>query len=346
LLLAVIVSVAGLGVGLAMRTSASAGRQEAAPASGSSVVATIEGQTITMADLEASLGTSLTKLEQDLYNLKRDRLEAMIGEKLIEREAAARGVAVKDLLDAEVTKKITAVTDEEVNTFHEANKARLPTAADIKGQIKQYLENQRLQGRAQAFVGELRKKANVELSLPSPPVRRVHVDIEGAPIRGLATAPVTVVEFSDFHCPFCKRVQPTLLSLLARYPDKVRVVYKDLPLDTLHPQARRASEAARCARDQGKFWEYHDKIYEGGADVSPEYLRRLATDVGLDVAAFEQCLASNKHTAGIQADVAQGSELGITGTPGFFINGRALSGAQPLEAFVQIIEDELSAQAK
>jgi protein-disulfide isomerase len=231
-----------------------------------------------------------------------------------------------------------------VDGFYEANKARLPTSPDIKGQIRQYLTNQRVQARGQAFVAELRGGSKVEVRLEAPPIRRASVNTEGAPVRGNPSAPVAVVEFSDFHCPFCKRVQPTLLELLAKYPDKVKVVYMDLPLDSLHPQARRASEAARCARDQGKFWEYHDKIYGGGPDVSPEYLNRLATEIGLDVAAFEQCLASGKHRAGIQSDLDQGTRLGLSGTPAFFINGRPLSGAQPVEAFVQIIDEELREQ--
>jgi protein-disulfide isomerase len=186
----------------------------------------------------------------------------------------------------------------------------------------------------------------VEVSLATPPVRRTALQIDGAPVRGNPSAPITVVEFSDFHCPYCKRVQPTLMELLNRYPDKVRIVYMDLPIDSLHPQAARASEAARCARDQGKFWEYHDRIYAGGPDTTPEYLRKMAAEVGLDVGAFEQCLASGKHKEGIQADLQQASRLGLNGTPAFFVNGRPLSGAQPIEAFVQLIDEELQPTAR
>jgi protein-disulfide isomerase len=308
-------------------------------------VATVDGTPITTEELESSLGTSLTKLEQDLYNLKKDRLEAIIGEKLLNQEASKRGVEVKQLIETEITSKVPAVSDDEVNSFYEANKARLPASAtDIKGQIRQYLTNQRVQTRAQAYVAELRAKSKVDVTLPAPPVRRAQLDIEGAPVRGNATAPVTVVEFSDFHCPFCKRVQPTLQELLTKYPDKVRLVYKDLPLEQLHPQAGKAAEAGRCAREQNKFWEYHDKLFAGGPDASPETLKKLASEAGLDVSAFEGCLASGKHKAAIQADLDQGSKLGLTGTPAFFINGRPLSGAQPVEAFVQIIDEELKAQ--
>lgn len=339
-------AVAGVAFAVAQGQPASPSSAAKAPATSSAPVAVVDGQAITSEELDAALGMSLAKLEQDIYTLRRDRLEAMIGEKLLAREAAKRGVEVKDLVATEITAKITPVTEAEVNGFYDANKARLPDSPDIKGQIKQFLENQRTQTRGQAFIAELRKSSKVELALAAPPVRRTALKTDGAPVRGNASAPVTLVEFSDFHCPYCKRVQATLTELLSRYPDKLRIVYMDLPIESLHPTAQRASEAARCARDQNKFWEYHDKIYAGGPDTSPEYLRKLATDVGLDVGGFEQCLASGKHKPGIASDLEQASRLGLNGTPAFFVNGRPLSGAQPLEAFVQLIDEELQLGSK
>jgi len=172
----------------------------------------------------------------------------------------------------------------------------------------------------------------------------VKVPVDGAPVRGAADAPVTLVEFSDFHCPFCKRVQPTLAQLLERYPGKVKMVYRDFPIDSLHPQARRAAEAARCAQDQGKFWEYHDLSYAGPASATPKELERYAGQVGLDVTVFGRCLSSSVHRAAVQRDIDEGDRLGISGTPAFFINGRPFTGAQPLEAFVRAIEEELTAR--
>ncbi|MGE5851144.1 MAG: DsbA family protein, partial [Candidatus Methylomirabilota bacterium] len=185
-------------------------------------------------------------------------------------------------------------------------------------------------------------KAKVLVRLHPPPLVRVEVSIDGAPIRGAPNAPVTLVEFSDFHCPFCKQVQPTLAQLLARYPGKVRLVYRDFPIDSLHPQARRAAEAARCAQDQGKFWEYHDLLFAEAPKATTEDLSRFAQQVGLDLAKFESCLSGGFHRAAVQRDIDDGSRAGVNGTPAFFINGRPLSGAQPLEAFVQLIEEELA----
>jgi protein-disulfide isomerase len=129
--------------------------------------------------------------------------------------------------------------------------------------------------------------------------------------------------------------------VLERYPDKVKLVYRDFPLDRLHPQARPAAEAARCADDQGKFWDYHDVLYANTPRAAPDDLRRYAQQVGLDITKFEQCVTSGVHKAAVQRDIDEGSRLGVTGTPAFFINGRPLEGAQPLETFVRLIEEEL-----
>jgi protein-disulfide isomerase len=130
--------------------------------------------------------------------------------------------------------------------------------------------------------------------------------------------------------------------VLDRYPGKVRLAYRDFPLDSIHPQARRAAEAARCAHDQGKFWEYHDVLFAQSPQLALENLRRYAGQVGLDVAKFDSCLTTGTHKATVQRDLDEGNRLGITGTPSFFINGRTLSGAQPLEAFTRLIEQELA----
>jgi protein-disulfide isomerase len=153
---------------------------------------------------------------------------------------------------------------------------------------------------------------------------------------------VTIVKFEDFQCPFCKSAQPTFVELLKKYDGKVRLVHKDLPLEAIHPQALQAAEAARCAKEQGKFWEYHDKLYVHSPKLSTEELNISAKEVGINVPAFEQCMASQKYREAVQKDSNEASRLGIAGTPIFFINGREISGAQPLEAFSGIIDEELA----
>jgi protein-disulfide isomerase len=192
------------------------------------------------------------------------------------------------------------------------------------------------------YVQTLESQANVVVHLQAPPVIRVEVPVKGGIARGGEQAPVTIVEFTDFHCPFCKRVLPTLTQLESQYGEKVKVVFRDFPLDRLHPQASKAHEAARCADEQGQFWAYHDQLYAHAPKASPEQLTGYAREVGLDVAAFEQCLSSERHQAAVQQDIAEGTRLSVTGTPTFFVNGRLLVGAQPLAAFVDVIEEELA----
>lgn len=294
-------------------------------------------------DRDNALGIEISKLQEQIYQLRLQKLEALIGDRLLAKEAAKRGISVEALLAAEVTSKAGQVTDQEVDAFYQANKARLGgEEAFLRQQIRTYLQNQKLAAQRQSFLQSLRSQAKIVVHLKRPPVFRAEVPVDGAPVRGPAMAPVTIVEVSDFHCPFCKQVQSTLKQVLERYGDKVKLVYRDFPIDSLHPGARTAAEAARCANDQGKFWAYHDKLYAGPPDASPEKLKALGAEVGLDLAAFEQCLSSGKHKARVQKDVEEANRLGVNGTPAFFINGRMLPGAQPLENFVSVIEEELA----
>jgi protein-disulfide isomerase len=305
-------------------------------------LAEVNGEAITSADVERGLGTKLSTLEEQIYTLRRDELESLIAQRLLAQEAARRGVSVSALVDAEVTSKVGLVTEKEVDDFYQANKERLRgDEASLRENIRAHLQQQKLFARRRAFVESLRSQSKVVVNLEAPPVTRVAVSTDGAPVRGATDAAVTVVEFSDFQCPFCKRVEPTLKQVLERYPGKVKLVYRDFPLEGLHPQARAAAEAARCAKDQGKFWEYHDALYTNTLRGDPGEFRRYAEQVGLDVPKFEQCVSSRAHRAGVQGDMEEGSRLGVTGTPSFFVNGRPLHGAQPLEAFVRVIEEEL-----
>ena len=314
-----------------------------ADSSKSEPLAEVNGETITTEELNRALGAKLAKLEEQIYDLKRRELDSLIEQRLFAQEAAKRKLSVAALLDAEVTAQVGLVTEKEIEDFYQANKSRMRgDDTDIRQKIRAFLQQQKLNARREAFVESLRSEGRVVVRLQPPIAIRVQVSTEGAPIRGAAEAPVTIVEFSDFECPFCKQTNPTLKQLLERYPGKVRLAYRDFPLDSIHPQARRSAEAARCARDQGKFWEYHDVLFTQSPQLALEDLRRYAVQVGLDVTKFDGCLAAGVHKATVQRDLDEGNRLGVTGTPAFFINGRTLTGAQPLEAFARLIEQELA----
>jgi protein-disulfide isomerase len=318
--------------------AAAQGTQNAKP------LAEVNGETITEEEIDKAIAGQLGKLQEQIYTLRQQRVESMIRDRLLAQEAKRRGVSVQKLLDAEVTSKVGLVTEEEIEQFFQANKARFKDGdeIEIRDQIRARLQGQKVTAQREAFVRSLRAKAKVAVHLQPPAVVRVDVPIDGAAVKGVRDAPITIVEFSDFHCPFCKRVLPTLKEIEAKYPGKVRLAFRDLPLDQLHPGARKAHEAARCARDQGKFWEYHDTLFANDPDSSPQRLKTYAKQVGLDLAKFDACVASGTHAAAVQKDVDEGARLGVTGTPAFFINGELLAGAQPLERFVAVIERELA----
>jgi protein-disulfide isomerase len=307
-------------------------------------VAVVDGVPVTRQELESAVAGQIAKLDEQAYQVRRDQLEELITTRILMAEAKRRGAAVETLVADEITKKVPAVTDADLDAFIASNRARLPAdPAAIRGQIRSYLEEQRTNERRSAFVDELRRKSNVEVRLKPPPIFRASIDVDGAPIRGPKVAPVTIVEYSDFHCPFCRRVQPTLLQLLAKYPTQVRLIYKHLPLDNLHPQARKFAEASWCAAEQNRFWQFHDAVY---AEANPTGvpLSALAGKSGLDVAQFESCVTSGKAAPIVQAQADEGARHGVNGTPGFFINGRPLSGAVPYETFVRLIDEELAAR--
>jgi protein-disulfide isomerase len=296
---------------------------------------------ITKEEIEKALAVQLSKLEEQIYTLKQRRLDAMIVERLIAKEAAKRGVSEATLLDAEVTSKVGLVTEQEIDAFYQASKLPKDDDPTRREQVRSRLQGQKIAAQREVFVKTLRSQAKVAVYLTPPPVLRAQLNVDGAPFLGAAGAPVTIVEFSDFHCPFCQRAEDTIGQLRSRYGDRVRVVWRDYPVDNLHPQARKAHEAARCAADQDKFWAYQKALF-AGPPKQPDQLPAVAQDTGLDMASFTACVASGKHQAAVQKDVEEGKRLEVTGTPTFFINGRALVGAQALEAFVRVIDDELA----
>jgi protein-disulfide isomerase len=308
-------------------------------------LAEVDGTVITRAEVDRTAGKSLSILRQQLYQLERQKLDEYIGATLLTREAKDRGISASTLLEQEVNKKIPPVSEDEIRDFYDKHKDRLRVEYDkVHDQIRDHLREQKIEAQKNTYIKSLRSNAKIRMYLKPPPIYRAEVAYTGAPIRGAEKAAVTIVKFEDFQCPFCKTVQPTVKDLLKKYDGKVRVVHKDLPLDAIHPQARPAAEAARCAGEQGKFWEYHDKLYADSSKLGVEELKSAAKDVGVNVPSFEQCFASGKYRGAVQKDLNDGAQLGITGTPTFFINGRELSGAQPVEAFAALIDEELSQQ--
>lgn len=313
------------------------------PSRDSERLAEIDGTIITRIDVDKSGGKQLQALRQQLYRLERQKLDEHIGAMLVTREAKKRGVAVATLLEQEVNSTVNPPSDEEIRSLYEKNKERIPVEFEkVRDQMRNYLHEQKITERKIEYFKTLRINGKVTTYLKPPELVRVDLSVNGAPSKGSEKAEVTIVKFEDFQCPYCKAVQPNFQEVLKRYDGKVRLVHKDLPLDQIHPQARQAAEAARCADDEGKFWEYHDRLYASSPNAAPEDLRLYAKDLGLNQELFDKCLARGKYKAAIQKDLNEAANLGLTGTPAFFINGRELSGAQSVQAISQIIDEELS----
>jgi predicted DsbA family dithiol-disulfide isomerase len=329
----------GLHVGLVLLLCAGLAGADDPPA----VVAIVDGTPIPADLLEAMIEPQLLELRQREDQLRRGGLEELIAQVLLERAAAARAVSVEEFTRTEITEK-SQVSPAEARTFYEANRARFGTSSEAEAiqQIVEGLGGQRQRERRAAFARELRDTYPVEVLLEP---FRVAVETGPGPVRGKPDAPVTIVEFSDFQCPFCVRARPTVSRVQEVYGDQVRFAFRHFPL-AFHEQAQKAGEAAACAGDQDKFWEMHDRLWESPGRLQPAALKEHAVVLGLDGEAFGQCLDSGRHASVVEEDAAAGSQLGVSGTPAFFINGRPLVGAQPFEAFAEIIDEEIARSAR
>ena len=306
-------------------------------------LADVDGAVITAREVETALGRPLSQLHQQIYTLQRQKLNELIDERVLAEEAKRRGVSVATLVEQEITSKILPVTDDEISALYNTHKAQIPLELDkVREQIRDVLRDQRVTAQKGMFIKSLREKAKIVSYLKPPPVFRAELSVDGEPFKGPERAAVTIVKFEDFQCPFCKQVQPTLVALLKRYDGNVKLVHKDFPLESIHPQASQAAEAARCADEQGKFWIYHDKLYASPQNLSSDDLKNYAKATDLNIESFDRCFTSGKYRGVVQKNLSEGTRLGLTGTPAFFINGREISGNQPLEAFAAIVDEELA----
>jgi protein-disulfide isomerase len=338
--------VAATGLSLVLLAACSTSAQPARAPAGGDVVATVGPVSITLAEVDeralqmtaASFGN--LKLSQALFEARRTALDEIIGNTLIEQEAKARGVDRATLAEREVASKATPVTDADVAAWYQANPSRVEGAPldQVRAPIKALLIQQRTHAAREQYLETLKSKTPVKVMLEPP---RQTVAEAGRPARGPINAPIEIIEFSDFQCPFCLRANPIVTQVLNTYGDRIRFVYRHYPLPN-HPNARPAAEASQCANEQGKFWPYHDKLFASEGRLDDADLRRSAAEVGLDPAKFSACLDGHRFKADVDDDIAAGDEAGVSGTPAFFINGRVLTGAQPFDAFKRVIDDELA----
>ena len=310
-------------------------------ASGDGVVAEVNGAAIPASELEQKAAGRLARVRQEEYELRRQALDELIAARLIAAEAARRGLSAEALQAREVDAKVPLLGPSDVEAIYEQNRARFTGMSrdQAVARIRKVMGERVKAERRTAWEKELRAAARVSVRLEAP--RAVVATPAGVPTTGPADARVTVVEFTDYQCPYCHRAQGVVDQLLQRYSGRIRFLHMDFPLDG-HPGAVPAARAARCAGEQGKFWEYHRGLMTAPGTLDAADLERRAAALQLDRAAFGACVASGRHDEAIQASLRQGDELGVTGTPAYFVNGRMISGARPIESFTELIEDELA----
>jgi len=326
----------GLAAGASCKAKKAAGTDSGKPPE--TVVAEIDGEPISLAELDHKLVERMP--QERVFEMRRQVLDELVAERLLAREARARGVTPEQLAKTEIEDKAKPVGAAETQEMFDRSglAARGATLEQYKSRIEQSLRERRNAERRTAFAEELRGRAKVKINLEEP--RSQLTFPADAPMLGPPGAPVTLVEFLDYQCPYCHRVQGVVDHVLQQYPGKVRFVHRDFPLDSIHSQAMNAARAARCAGDQGKFWQYHRKLLAEPGHENAD-LRNRAVALGLDESRFATCLASTRHDAAIEQATAQGRELGVSGTPTFFINGRRLVGIRSPEDFSKVIEEEL-----
>ena len=305
----------------------------------------VGGKDVTIGELDAWIQEQLFKQATrdrnptKIYELRTRALDQLAAERALDAEAAKAGKDREALLKDEIEKRVK-IADDEVQKFYDAHKDRFGTRTfeQVSDMIRNQLKSQKQQEAMQEYVDALRKGAGFENDLKPP---RYEV-ASGGSSTGPADAPITVVEFSDFECPFCKRADPIVRQMLERYPTQVRFIYRDFPLDRIHQKARGAAEAARCAGEQGKYWDYHHLLFDKSPALTPDDLKNYAKQLGLDEAKFDECISQHRFKDVIEADLKAGEGASVSGTPAFFINGLPVAGVRSIDEIAKAIDDELA----
>lgn len=309
------------------------------------VLATVEGGSITMEDVDARVGHDLERMEMQYRIARRElietALETLVRERVLFGEARAQGRTVEDLVLDEAGPGLQP-TDAEIEEWYQENQARLGRRSldQARSQIADHLREERRNEAMARLEDRLFEERGVEVFLEP---MRIEFDNSRAPFIGSADAPVTLVEFSDFQCPYCAGLAPTLKQLEREFQGQLRVVYRHFPLTSIHPHAAKAAEASMCAADQGQFWMMHDLIFEEQDRVAVADLKEKARRLGLDSREFEACLDSGRHAEIVQSDFEEGQKAGVNGTPAMFVNGvRVQGGAVSFETAAAAIREELT----
>ncbi len=316
-----------------------------ADAEGQRVLAVLDEEPIRRMDLDEFLKSQLYDIKKQIFDLRKQAVDRRVFLIMLEGEAARRNLTPQVLVNQEILDKAPMATSEQVEKFYNDNRAQIPQPLEqVRGNIANYLRQDALRQQEQRLFLDFSKRATIQYSLPGIIEPVYKVGTQGRPAKGPATAPVTIVEFSDYECPFCARIQPVIKQILELYGSKVRLVAREFPIIG-HTYARKAAQAAQSAFTQGKYFEYTALLYQNQQDLSEPNLIRFAQAVGMDIARLKADLAANRYDRIIEEDIEEAKRVGLTSTPSFYINGRKLE-ILSLDGFKQAIDRELAAAAK
>lgn len=314
-------------------------------ADGSEVVAKVAGETITDLKLDVMLGSRIIELRKEIFKLKKERLDQMLLDRIIEKEAAARNMTLDDFVNRVILPNGVTVEEAEIDGYIQQTKDRMRewtgSYEELRNRIRSYLEQGKRYNAINAYAKSVESKYGAAIYLKEPQLPIVTVKTEGSPSLGPADAPVTIVEFSDYQCPACRATQDEVKKAKSFFGDRLRLVFKDYPLKK-HKNAHLAAEAARCAGDQGRFWDYQDVLFSAEHDLDSAQLKSYARNLGLSPETFNACLDEGKYKAAVERDVEEANRIGVDRTPSFVVNGKLIVGGPSFERFQKMIEEELS----
>jgi protein-disulfide isomerase len=304
----------------------------------SDVIAEIGGHSVTAGEVEQKESSKLLQAKYKYYVAEKDALEQYLDDQILEMQAKKEGVSIDELLKRHVTVNVQEPTEDQLRFYFEGvqtDESYETARQNIIDTVKQL----RLKKARAAYIADLRADWGVVVELAQPSAK---VEAGNSPRLGPENAPVQIIEYADYQCPYCQKVSPDLLKLREQFGDKVSLVYKDFPLP-MHPLAARAAEGARCAGVQGKFWEFHDYLFDS-KKLNETDMKAEARTLKLDGAKFDECLDKQEQFDALKKEAQDAQRLGLSGTPSFFINGHFMSGAIGYAKLRDTVQSELAAK--
>ncbi len=302
-------------------------------------VAKINGKVVTEGEIFEDIKSDIYEAKLKEYNLKMAKLKSHLLESFINNHPDKKDLTNDQFLDKFIASKIV-ISASDIEAF--AKERKIPQLNEqLKGRIKNFLMESKKREAIEAWLDKKLQENPVEVYLEKPQRPTYKIVAGDSPYFGGKNAKVEVVEFSDFQCPYCANASKILDQLKEKYGNKIKIVFKNFPLP-FHKDAHKAAEAGLCANEQGKFWEMHDAMFAAQDKLAVPDLKATAKRIGLDSAKFDTCLDSHKNHAKLTKTIEEGKAAGVKSTPTFYINGQQIMGAQPIQVFTDLIDEELA----